>query len=75
MTEKKKEKVTTRDVVYEGVAKALLEAYDLQEIPRKKEGLLLKLTDENGDEQDVIVRVIQKKDKVEDETKQIFTKD
>lgn len=73
MTEKKKEKVSTRDFVYEGVAKAIAEAYGLTEVPRVKEGLHLQYPDENGEDKDIIVRVIEKKNPIDEAPKTTYT--
>lgn len=61
MAEKGKEKkVTAREELRGVIAGLLMEEFGLEKIGRTKEGLLVKVGDE-----DVIVRVILKKEKVE----------
>jgi len=61
MAEKGKEKkVTARETLRTVIAGLLMEKFELEKIGRTKEGLLVKVGDE-----DVIVRVILKKEKVE----------
>lgn len=56
----KKKKVESRDIVRNMLAQLIMEAEGTERISRTKEGLLVTLG-----EQDLIVRVIQKKSKVE----------
>ncbi len=61
MAEKgKQKKVEARDVLRKELAKMLMEAKGLETIGRNKEGLVIR-----DGEQDLVVRVIQKKSKVE----------
>jgi len=57
---KKEKKVELRDVLRKEIAVLLMEAKGLTEIGRTKEGLVV-----TEGEQDLVIRVIQKKDKVE----------
>lgn len=56
----KEKKVEARDVLRKEIAELLMEAKGLTEIGRTKEGLVI-----TDGEQDLVVRVIQKKDRVE----------
>lgn len=57
---KKEKKVEARDVLRKEIAELILKARGLTEIGRTKEGLVV-----TDGEQDLVVRVIQKKDRVE----------
>jgi len=68
----KQEELTPRDKTYLGLAQAIAKATGDTEIPRVKEGLLLKTVDNEGNEKDLIVRVIEKKNPVTETPKQIL---
>ncbi len=55
-------KVTLRETVRADLAQMILREFGLSELPRTKEGLLLQ-----EDEADVVIKVIQKKDRVENQ--------
>ncbi len=58
--EKKEKKVEMRDLVRQELAELIMEARGLIEIERTKEGLVIR-----EGEQDIVVKVIQKKARVE----------
>ncbi len=60
MAEKKEKKVEARDLVRQELAELIMEARGLTEIERTKEGLVIR-----EGEQDIVVKIIQKKAKVE----------
>lgn len=57
----KEKKVELRDVVRAELAQLIMEARDLGEILRTKEGLVIQETNDKGEKVHLVVRVIQKK--------------
>ena len=65
----KAEKFNPRDLVYEGLANAIMTETGVEKVERVGQGLKLNV---NGE--DVIIRAIMKKEPVTEKPKQVYTK-